>query len=361
MRLISKLIATIACVGFTTAALATERVPEFGTKTTRNLKIVGTEADKLKNPRDLAFNPDEPTTLWVVNRSTDSTSIFKNVDTDKQTLDWRQDKYANHFMEEVSAIAFGDRTYKNTMTFGTCHESRNTYNGRSSGNDFMGPTLWPADLEVYARANQNNRLLGSHIDMVHQSPLCMGMAHQKENVYWVNDGLAGHLVYYDFVQDHGTGRDDHSDAIVRRYPEVELSRVENVPGHMVFDEAKVFLYIADVGNSRILKVDTRTGEYDSRLRARNEPLDEFSKYLGVEFEVFASTNLEKPSGLTISNGRLFATDYATGAIIAYDLGTGDELERIMTNGKGIMGITTDASGDLWYVNGGQNTVTRVER
>jgi|SaaInlStandDraft_2_1057019.scaffolds.fasta_scaffold49163_1 hypothetical protein len=59
--------------------------------------------------------------------------------------------------------------------------------------------------------------------------------------------------------------------------------------------------------------------------------------------------------------KIYPTDFATGAIIAYDLGTGDELERIMTNGKGIMGITTDASGDLWYVNGDQNTVTRVER
>ena len=58
---------------------------------------------------------------------------------------------------------------------------------------------------------------GSHIDMLHESPLGMGIAHDSGNSYWYFDGYYGHLVYYDFKEDHDIGMDDHSDGVVRRY------------------------------------------------------------------------------------------------------------------------------------------------
>ena len=342
-------------------ALSQSIVPEFGDPESRQIRIVGTTSDGLSTPRDLAFNPENPDQLWIVNKDTDSTSMFIEPGTARQAVDNRKDRYAYHFMEVVSSIAFGDPTYEgHKMTFATCHESRNTYNDSRRGNDFMGPTLWTSDLDVYAKANQNNRLLGSHIDMLHQSPLCMGIAHDRDNRYWVFDGLAGHLVYYDFAADHGPGHDDHSDGIVRRYPEVNLTRVAGVPGHMQMDKPTSMLYIADTGGKRILRVNTQTGSFHKRLRARNEPLAEFSEFTNVEFEVLIANNLKKPSGLAINQERLFISDYETGEIIAFDKETGNELARVQTGARGIMGITVSEAGEIWFVNGLTGTVSFID-
>ena len=49
----------------------------------------------------------------------------------------------------------------------------------------------------------------THYDMLHESPLCMGIAHDPEvatpfgNVYWAFDGLNGTLMRYDFQEPHG--------------------------------------------------------------------------------------------------------------------------------------------------------------
>ena len=89
----------------------------------------------------------------------------------------------------------------------------------------MGPALWPSSLDHFAVENQNNEdgLLGSHIDMLHESPYGVGIAHDYDNVYWYNDGYYGELVRYDFMMDHDTGGHDHSDGVVQRYSEIQLT------------------------------------------------------------------------------------------------------------------------------------------
>ena len=347
-------------LGVANTTLAAETILQFGNSLTRKLTVVATTTEGLKTPRDVKFNPEAPEQLWILNRADDSAVIFMHAGTRSQTFERRKDRYANHFMEEVSSFAFGDRTFKNTMTFATCQESRNTYDNAHQPNDFMGPTLWPADLAIFAKAHQNDQLGGSHIDMNHQSPLCMGIAHQADNKYWVFDGKNKNLVYYDFQKDHDTGRDDHSDCIIRRYNEVGLTRVDGVPGHMIFDSAKKWLYIADTGGKRIIRVDVTTGEFSRRLRATNEPLEEYSEYKNLVQEVFAGTGLTQPSGIAIADSKLFVSDHATGEIIAYDLDTKAEVERISAGAPGIMGITIGPDNLLWVVNGALNTLTRID-
>src|SRR5690606_35478965 len=114
-------------------------------------------------------------------------------------------------------------------TFGTCQESRNTYNGMAPPNDFMGPTLWSSDLTVFAKMNPNG--LGSHLDMLHNSPLCIGIAHESANRYWVVNGTTGGIDRYDFAVDDGIGNDDHSDGLTWRYAAGTMKRVEGVPSH----------------------------------------------------------------------------------------------------------------------------------
>ena len=44
-----------------------------------------------------------------------------------------------------------------------------------------------------------------------------GIAHDAANVYWIVDGMHGNIIAYDFVEDHGPGNDDHSDARLRLF------------------------------------------------------------------------------------------------------------------------------------------------
>ena len=76
--------------------------------------------------------------------------------------------------------------------------------------------------------------------MNHESPDGMGIAHDSGNAYWYFDGYYGELVYYDFQMDHDTGQDDHSDAIIYRYSDIQLTRDAGIPGHMIPTKKMVF-------------------------------------------------------------------------------------------------------------------------
>lgn len=329
-----------------------ENVPEFG-GLDRSYTVVGTAADGLDVPRDLAFHPDRPDELWTVNRATDGTVIYTNPGTASQSAQAIVDIYAYHFMEEVSGISFGAAN-----TFGTCQESRNTYNGQAAPNDFMGPALWSADLTVYGQPGDGD--LGSHLDMLHQSPLCMGIAHDSGNAYWVFDGMDGHVVYYDFQADHGPGHDDHADGIVRRYPEVALTRLPDVLGDMALDPATGILYVADTGTGRVLWMDTNTGSKKGNLSGANEPLAEYSEWTGVEHGVLAN-GLEEPAGVSLSaDGRLFVSDHANGTITVYDTTTRKPLGRLDTPAEGIQGVEVGPDGFVWYVDATRDELVRID-
>ncbi len=332
------------------------KVPEFGTDETRKLTMIGNASrDSLDLPRDLDFNPLRPNELWTVNRAYDGTVIFFNAGAPNQRSEKRVDVYGYHFMEEVSAMAFGANE-----TFATIHESNNTYNNTYPGNDFMGPALWSSSLEIYARVNQTNDLLGSHIDMLHETPFGMGIAHDRDNVYWVFDGAYGDIVRYDFGPDHGPGYDDHSDGVVRRYAGLSVKRVPDVPSHLDLDKTTGWLYINDTGNKRVMRLNTKTGQPTSNLQIVMEPLREYTLVTGAKVEVFADEDLVRPSGIAVYKGRVFVTDHATGEIIAYSAEDGTELGRISTGAKAIMGITVGPDGKLWYVDAGDNKVIRVD-
>ena len=333
--------------------------------------VIASSTDGLDEPRDLEFHPgigrsDE---LWVVNRADDSMVILHETGTLEQTSEERLDAYRNHFMEEVSAIAFGAYHDEFDYQFGTAQESRNTYNGASNPNDFMGPALWPSSLTHFAVENQNgeNGLLGSHIDMLHESPLGMGIAHDYDNVYWYNDGFYNELVRYDFQQDHDTGEHDHSDGIVHRYSEIELSRFAGVPGHMILDKDTGILYISDTGANRVLWVnthDTTTTSvdiYDDPSRV--EDLAEYMEVTDVEWGIF-DTGLSRPSGIALHDGTLFVSQNGNGKITGFNLdpdGKGFSNSRtVNTNAGSIMGLEVGPEGKLWYVDSLNNIVIRLD-
>lgn len=212
----------------------------------------------LREPRDLDFNPEQPGQLWIVNRADDSVVTLEDVN-DRETADKRLDPYAMHFMEEVPSISFASG-----QKFGTCGDSRNTYNGLAEANDFIGPALWSAEPDVFAKtnpaavsANQGNDL-GSHLDMMHETPECIGIAWETQNVYFAFEGLTGTIARYDFADNHGPGFDDHTDGFVERFIDADVARVAGVPSHMAYDHDSDLLYVADTGNARIGVLDIST-------------------------------------------------------------------------------------------------------
>ena len=342
-------------------------VDQFGTGFTE-YQIAGI-SDKLSTPRDLEFHPDplRNDELWVVNQGTDSMTIIHETSTPQQWSENRKDVYANHFMEEVSAIAFGVDHPEFDDQFATAQETRNTYDGQGVANNFMGPTLWPSSLSHFVVEHQNDQYLGSHIDMNHESPNGMGIAHDSDNKYWYFDGYYGDLVYYDFAIDHDTGMDDHSDALVRRYSEVTLTRQVNIPGHMVLDKSNGILYIADTGASRIVWVNTDDPTTSSTNimsdNSRLEPLAEYSSITGIEWGVLA-TGLSRPSGIALDGDNLLVSTNGDGKVSAWSLATdgksATELDSVQTTAYSIMGIEVGPDNKLYYVDGNGNSVVRID-
>lgn len=342
-------------------------VPQFGVGFDE--VVIADYSDSLSDPRDLEFHPGRANELWVANRATDSITIIHDTGLENQTTENRQDSNRNHFLEEVSAIAFGAYNPEFDWQWGSAQETRNTFCGQGTANNFMGPTLWPSSLSHFAVENQanGNGLLGSHIDMNHESPNGVGIAHDSGNSYWYNDGYYGELVYYDFQADHDTGEDDHSDGIVRRYAEISLTHAYGVPGHMVLDKNSGILYIADAGANRVLWVNTDDPTYNTQNimgeSTRLEPLQEYSDITGVEWGVLA-TGLDRPSGIALDGDQLFVSLNGNGRIIAYDLATSGkgavEAGSVQTSASSIMGLEIGPNGHLYFVDNGRDEVVRID-
>lgn len=350
-----------------TQAEETDTVDVFGDGFTE--VVIASYLDYLNDPRDLEFHPGRANELWIANRATDTITIVHNTGLANQTSEQRVDSNRNHFLEEVSAISFGAYHPEFDYQWGSAQESRNTYNGQGSPNNFMGPALWPSSLSHFARENQNtgNGLLGSHIDMLHESPDGMGIAHDVDNVYWYNDGYYGELVRYDFQGDHDTGEHDHSNGIVQRYSDVQITRLAGVPGHMVLDKGSGVLYIADPAANRVLWVNTDDTSVTKTSimndASRLEPLQEYARITGVEWGVLA-TGLDRPTGIALHDGQLFVSQYGNGQIAAYELATngnsGTFLDEIQTSANTIMGIEVGPNGHLYYVDNGKDEVVRID-
>ena len=373
----SLLILSILLFSLVSSAQASEdsnSVPQFGTGFEE--VVIADSSDGLFDPRDLEFHPGRVNELWIANRGDDSMTIVHDTGLDTQTSENRQDSNHNHFLEEVSAIAFGAYHPEFDWQWGSAQETQNTYCGLGSPNQFMGPTLWPSSLDHYAVENQNNGngLLGSHIDMNHESPDGMGIAHDNGNAYWYFDGYYGELVYYDFQMDHDTGQDDHSDAIIYRYSDIQLTRDAGIPGHMILDKETGILYIADTGASRILWVNTddTSTNYQNILdpnwrtnpsTSQKEDLAEYARITGVEWGVL-DTGLNRPSGIALDGDTLFVSENGNGQISAYSLSEDGKsaalADTVQTNAVFIMGLEIGPDGHLYYVDNGRDQVVRMD-
>jgi len=350
--------------GDTPDAVAAPSAPELGTgdksPSSVTFTVIATAANGLNEPRDLAFNPMKPTELWVINFADDSALIIPNAPSEGRSYIKRIDGYALHFMEEVTAIDFGqnETTIGVEGTFGTCGESRNTYNGQAPGNDFTGPSLWSSDLSVFAAQNPNG--LGSHLDMLHNTPLCMGIVHDTANRYWTVGGLHKSIDLYDFELDDGIGNDNHLDGKTWRFAAGQIGYEPGVGAHLALDSAAQMLYIADPANGRVARLDTSSGTEGALQQSFETPVRIMNDTVLEDFVKDAEI-LEMPSGVELFGGLVFVSDYATGTLLAFDLQGNlvNHLETGLSSGA-LGGFTFGPDGKLYFVDTTGNQVLRID-
>lgn len=285
-------------------------------------------------PTALAFNPSVDDELWITLRQPLTDKVCNDGDTTgcpwllgrvaivhgataapatPQTSEVEEDANAWHFMRRPTSISFGDDD-----TFSTCAEAR-TSNYEDEVVPFNGPALWSADPSIFGVAPPaDSPTHSTHIDMLHESPYCMGVAHEHDNVYWTFNGDAGSLDRYDFHAPHEPGGDDHSDGELERYATGEVSRVPEVPSHLAFDPETRLLYAADTGNARVVALDTTAGAPGDAVTTY-DPIQIHVSMTGSKLvEVVPRGRLGEPSGLTLYRGVLFVTDALTSHVVAYD-------------------------------------------
>jgi len=328
--------------------------------------VIGTSSHSLNTPVDLDFHPaaDRAYELWVLNRRSftsgqgATTVIFHNAGRIDQSNEFRRDGVAGHFMAGATAIDFSPEN----ENWGS---STGVLNANFQGTTFTGPSLWSSDLDIYGIIGNpaSAQFNGSHLDMLHQSPWGMGIAHEVDNVFWVFDGFNGHVVRYDFADDHGPGQDFHGDGRIRRYPDVAVEKVDAIPSHMVLDKENNMLYICDTGNDRVLRLDITSGTEGSALTSFTEQLAEFREMDNPDWDVIL-TGLDDPCGIEVVGDRLIISENGSNDIIFYDI-SGDmpvEIDRLNygADASSVMGLTVGPDGLIWFVDNTRREVVRID-
>ena len=370
----------------TSASAGDYCVDAFGPRTNRgSVKVVETG---LNTPRALSFNGANE--IWIATAGDDSLRLVTLDDATKATATTSRsvtDRAKYHYLDKVSQIAFGL-----DGNFATCQESSNDYDGMKTSNYFMGPTLYDSgivptsedinidlngekcDVRTYDQSSKSCFL--THEDMLHATPLCMGIAHDGEsqtsygNVFWAFDGYHGTLVRYDFEKPHGPKSLDHDLANVRRYDEVQLKREADVPSHIVVDSATRAVYVADTGNNRIIVLNADSGRfaYNARSDLGGEYTSWSSQKASFEYSVFGCAQfrtfiegLNKPSGIAVHENVLYVSEYSSGKIKAFQKTSGELLDTFETGSMALGGIAFQPSSNkLWYVCRSSNSLRYID-
>jgi hypothetical protein len=340
------------------------------------ITVIATTA--LNRPTDLEWNPYVDDELWVMNFGDSSAAIVTNASSEGRSVQRRLDpEAARHFMPTPVAFAFGARETSivdgaGAMvegTFATCPENNQS---------FMGPTLWTSDLRIFAITkaereppfngpNTGGEGPGSHLDMLHRTPNCTGIAWEGAgNVYWTYSGTQRMFVKYDFALDHGIGNTDHSDGSVWRYPVTGIGYEPTVPSHLAFDPQSGLLYMADTGNGRVVTFDPASATQSSAMSALEnvDGLREALDVSGGELQelVASSYGLEKPTGLELHEQTLYISDNETSTIHKFSL-DGAPLGKVSiadVKRGGLAGLAFGPDGKLYFVDMIDERVLRLD-
>ena len=307
-------------------------------------------------PVDLAFRGETLDELWLVGYGDNSLHRGSGLTTDAPSFKRILDPAAGHFMLKPPAIAMGTDAF-----FGTCGDNLNERGGGDgSARFFMGPALFSTDPAILGVETPGG--LGSHMDMLHNSPMCRGIAHASANIYWVFNAMDRSLDKYNFNKDHGPGEDDHSDGEIYRYAMGKVKGLDGTPSHVFFDAEDDFLYVADTGNARIVRLDTTKGKKGAALERSNEPLKSQGIMDGTDVEeIVPAGTVTKPSGLEVRGGLLYVTDAAASSFHVFDK-TGKEVRKLQTElpAGSLAGLAFGPGGKLYFTDKVGGKVYRID-
>lgn len=332
---------------------------EIGTKDGTPSSVTFTEiysAGAASKLVDVAYYPDKDQ-LWAVGYG-DHSVYVGNLATEPSSWKKVLDPAAAHFMYKPPAIAMGTNGF-----WATCGDNTNEHPSVGDGSNalFMGPSLWTTDTTILGKRTSGG--LGSHYDMLHNTPLCRGIAHVSANIYWVFNSYDSSLDKYDFHKDHGPGEDDHSDGEIYRYAMGKVKGVNGgTPSHVFYDASDKFLYVADTGNARIAKLDTTKGTKGGPLARQFEPLEGNGIMMGTDVEVVvASGVLTKPSGIEVKGDLVYVTDAATSTFHVFDK-TGKEVRKLDTGfaANSLAGFTFGGDGKIYFADMVAGKIFRID-
>lgn len=319
----------------------------------------------------LAFNPTIAGELWVALRQfpsglpctkTDETgcaalpgvmAVVSDATSQEPSAELKEDGNSWHFMRRPAAMAWGE-----DALFASCGEAL-TDNYEDDDIPYAGPVLWSSDPTIFGvepLPEQN----GTHLDMLHETPYCMGIAHESGNAYWAFNGLAGSLDRVDFHAPHQIGGENHSDGEVHRYVTGQLLRVAEVPSHVVYDKARSLVYVVDSGHARVLSVDPSTAVARGEIK-EYELLASSGAMEGATASELVPSGLQLPSGIALDSDVLYVTDNATSRIHTFDV-TGKALRTFDTGlpAGSLAGITVGPDGSLYLTDLSNGSVYRVD-
>lgn len=316
------------------------------------LSSIGTaDADALAKPTDLAFHPDFPDELWVVNQADESVSIFWNVGTPDQESKHAKHATGEHFLARPAALAFGGNGL-----WASIHDHFEPTQGGLTDEWFMGPTLWTGDREIFDGGDL------SHLDMLHNTPQGKGIAWSGPgNRYWVFDGNHDSITMYHFHDDHGLGGTDHRDGEVARFVEGEVKGVDNAPSHLEVDRDTDLLYIADSGNERIAILDTVGFERGDPIGPNFDLCEQYEvpePTTSTLVDTSAIESMGTPVGLALRDGMVFVSSVEPNTIHAFDQETGALVDWLALDVEP-NGIEFAEDGSLYFVSPKTDEVLRI--
>jgi hypothetical protein len=325
-----------------------------GDHTRESVSFTMVLATGMNLPSAIAFNPYSPNELWVTNRGSDAFTFLNTATPGAQPIVVRDT--SDHFLNNPTSFAFSDN-----MFLATCQESNNDYNGHAAvANMFMGPVIYPASTDLIRRQG----VMGSHRDMLHHSPYCMGIAAAGGTEFWVFNGEVGAIDRYRFNTFHQPGGDDHADGQAWRFAVGQVQRVPDVPSHMVIDPMTHRLYIADTGNSRIASMDVNSPpETGQQIPAHNPevPLIGIDGYTLQTVVAGTAGMLTHPSGLLLYHDLLWVSDNANSRISVFTT-SGERVNYIDTGlpEGSLTGLAFGPDGKLYFSNRLGNQVVRID-
>lgn len=270
--------------------------------------VVATADDGLDSPRDLAFNPESPDQLWITNFGSNSITIVFGPGTADRIADTRGAAGADHFLAQPAALAFGAPGMLATA------QEINVATQRNTPADFMGPTLWDSNVDVFNGGH------ASHLDMLHNSPSSNGIAWETGNVYWVVDGAHRALARYDFAQPHEHGGEDHSDGVLRRFADGMLQHMPGVSAHLEYDHANSRLYVTQPASNQVLMFDPADAVQGTRI-SPNYDGSRQNRMNGGTMQPFingAEHGLMRPSGIALVNDVFYIADNGNSTVTAFN-------------------------------------------